>query len=387
MKKINFILILLLLFSFSEIRSQSASSCTIHENFQNGLIGYWPFCGNANDVISQNNGTAYGATLATDRFGNTNSAYEFSSNHDRIAIPPNTDYESETVSISFWVNPHSIATCGYNTILNKGIYSNATAETYIFYLEEGSPGNNGRLEVGYKNSTCTPAQGWTHYGYYSWDIDLVDAGATWTHYMITIDSNNLQKVYQNGVFVGQDTVVDYNHCSTGSEIIIGSEWANYARTFDGLIDDVAIWNRVLSAAEVNSYYNNSSTCDESTPSNQLGCDIDGESQNDYSGYGIDMSDDGTIVAIGAVGNIGENGSWVAPGHVRVYKYDNGSWAQLGADIDGPISYDGNNSITGDFGHSVALSSDGTILAVGDRYYSPGSTVNTGLVNVYQYYFY
>ena len=159
---------------------------------------------------------------------------------------------------------------------------------------------------------------------------------------------------------------------------------NYPRTFDGLIDDVAIWNRVLSAAEVNSYYKNSSTCDESTPSNQLGCDIDGESQNDYSGYGIDMSDDGTIVAIGAVGNIGENGNGGAPGHVRVYKYDAGSWSQLGADIDGTISYDANNSTTGDFGHSVALSSDGTILAVGDRFYSPGSTVNTGLVNVYQY---
>ena len=98
-----------------------------------------------------------------------------------------------------------------------------------------------------------------------------------------------------------------------------------------------------------------------------------------------MSDDGTIVAIGAVGNIGENGSGVAPGHVRVYKYDNGSWAQLGADIDGPISYDANNSITGDFGHGVALSSDGTILAVGDRYWSAGaSNTNNGSVNVYQY---
>ena len=48
-----------------------------------------------------------------------------------------------------------------------------------------------------------------------------------------------------------------------------------------IIDDLAIWNRVLSAADI-SYYNNSSPCDESTPSNQLGCDIDGESQYDYS---------------------------------------------------------------------------------------------------------
>ena len=134
MKKIKLILVLLSLFSFSEISSQSSSSCVIHENFQNGLIGYWPFCGNANDVISQNNGTAYGATLATDRFGNTNSAYEFSSTYDRISIPTNTDYESENISISFWINTHSISS-NYNTILKKGKYSNANNEAYIFYLE------------------------------------------------------------------------------------------------------------------------------------------------------------------------------------------------------------------------------------------------------------
>lgn len=44
----------------------------------NGLQGWWPFCGNANDLTSNNyNGTSYGATLTTDRFGNTNNAYYF----------------------------------------------------------------------------------------------------------------------------------------------------------------------------------------------------------------------------------------------------------------------------------------------------------------------
>ncbi len=44
----------------------------------NGLVGYWPFNGNANDESGNgNNGTNNGATLTADRFGNANSAYGF----------------------------------------------------------------------------------------------------------------------------------------------------------------------------------------------------------------------------------------------------------------------------------------------------------------------
>ena len=44
----------------------------------NGLVGYWPFSGNANDEGGNgNNGTVSGATLTTDRNGNANSAYLF----------------------------------------------------------------------------------------------------------------------------------------------------------------------------------------------------------------------------------------------------------------------------------------------------------------------
>ena len=44
----------------------------------NGLVGYWPFNGNANDESGNgNNGTVNGATLTSDRFGNANGAYSF----------------------------------------------------------------------------------------------------------------------------------------------------------------------------------------------------------------------------------------------------------------------------------------------------------------------
>ena len=45
---------------------------------QNGLIGYYPFSGNANDVSGNgNNGSINGATLTLDRYSNVNSAYDF----------------------------------------------------------------------------------------------------------------------------------------------------------------------------------------------------------------------------------------------------------------------------------------------------------------------
>jgi hypothetical protein len=43
----------------------------------NGLVSYYPFNGNADDVAGTNNGTPMGATLTMDRFGNTNAAYLF----------------------------------------------------------------------------------------------------------------------------------------------------------------------------------------------------------------------------------------------------------------------------------------------------------------------
>ena len=54
----------------------------------NGLVGYWPFNGNSNDVSGNaHNGTSNGSTLTTDRFGTSNSAYSFNGANNYISIP------------------------------------------------------------------------------------------------------------------------------------------------------------------------------------------------------------------------------------------------------------------------------------------------------------
>ena len=62
---------------------------------------------------------------------------------------------------------------------------------------------------------------------------------------------------------------------------------------------------------------------------QIGTDIAGEKNSDRSGSTISLSSDGTIVAIGA--SLNDDGGSSA-GHVRVYKYNDISWVQLGDDL-------------------------------------------------------
>lgn len=57
---------------------------------------------------------------------------------------------------------------------------------------------------------------------------------------------------------------------------------------------------------------------------QIGADIDGEAANDFSGWSVSLSTDGTRVAIGATQN---DGTGSDAGHVRIYEYSGGSWTQ------------------------------------------------------------
>ena len=108
---------------------------------------------------------------------------------------------------------------------------------------------------------------------------------------------------------------------------------------------------------------------------QLGEDICGNEANDLFGLSIALNSEGNILAIGSpFSDISGQNS----GLVEVYQYNQitNMWQQQGQDICG-----NNNSDA--FGSSVALNSNGDILAVGSPY-SDISGQDSGLVEVYQY---
>jgi hypothetical protein len=106
---------------------------------------------------------------------------------------------------------------------------------------------------------------------------------------------------------------------------------------------------------------------------QIGNNIIGEAVGDHSGWSVSLSADGSVVAIGAPQNDG-NGTY--SGHVRVYKNIAGIWTQMGQDIDGESADDY-------LGSSVSLSADGTVLAIG-AIQNDGNGSNSGHVRVYSY---
>ncbi len=106
---------------------------------------------------------------------------------------------------------------------------------------------------------------------------------------------------------------------------------------------------------------------------QMGTDIDGEARDDKSGISVSMSDDGTTVAIGANGNDGNGGN---SGHTRIYQYVSGAWLQLGNDIDG-------EGATNYSGTAVSMNNDGTSVAIG-AYLNSGNGSYSGHTRVYKY---
>src|SRR3989442_470274 len=74
--------------------------------FTNGLVAYYPFNGNANDLSGHgNNGSVAGATLAADRFGNASSAYAFDGVSSLITVPDSPSLRiSNDITVTCWLN-------------------------------------------------------------------------------------------------------------------------------------------------------------------------------------------------------------------------------------------------------------------------------------------
>jgi len=105
----------------------------------------------------------------------------------------------------------------------------------------------------------------------------------------------------------------------------------------------------------------------------MGSDIDGEAAGDKSGSSVSLSADGSMVAIGANKN---DGNGENTGHVRVYRYDGSAWTKIGDDVDSEAAEDKSGS-------RVALSSDGSTVAIG-AYSNDGNGNMSGHVRVYSW---
>ena len=107
---------------------------------------------------------------------------------------------------------------------------------------------------------------------------------------------------------------------------------------------------------------------------QRGATLYGDSAEDRLGYAVSINGDGTVAAAGAIHNDVDGKS--NAGEVKVFAWDSSSWTQRGASIDG----EGANDL---FGHAVALNDAGTRLAVGTHEHDTAGS-NSGRVRVFDF---
>jgi hypothetical protein len=213
--------------SFSQIPAYVPSS---------GLIAWHPFNGNANEFISSLSPTSNSATLTTDRFGNTNSAYHFDG--------------SQVIKYG---SSHPFGTLG------NGV-SNFTINFWLNDAAENPSSTNGMIMGSF---------GW---GYFvrilGSKVNVEYINGTWTSYTssnnITSDCWKMVTITKNGsdLSIYFDATLDTTFVSDPIDSYptfnswFGANGQDNNGYYKGNIDDCGAWNRVLNNSEITQLYNN-----------------------------------------------------------------------------------------------------------------------------------
>jgi hypothetical protein len=209
----------------------------------NGLVGFYPFKGSAEDKSGLgNNGIAHGATLTTDRFGQPDAAYSFDGISDYIEIPESSAFDSEDFSISMWFMPLRNPD---NAITSKQADFLFSKERFNFELHTGS-GVSGNTAMRFLPRSGTEF----------WDSPADSYQTNVWQQVTAIFQPSAQKVrlFINGkelVLIGPSTFAAGADNASAARIGMRS---NDTFPFEGTIDDIRIYNRALNDEEVSKLY-------------------------------------------------------------------------------------------------------------------------------------
>jgi hypothetical protein len=217
---------------------------TVNVDLSAGLVAWYPFNGDANDASGQgNNGTAIGAGFQTYGSG-SNMALQVNGNiSSYVFVPRSVSLEPvQAISISMWVKGLPGEPCGqgWGTILRKA--DNCEPGYFI-------RGCNGGTS--FQLDGATPC--WAP-SYQAHAVFLPFTGTNWQYIVGTYSyADGSIKSYEDGALVSQ-TALASQLVHSGNLYIGGAAVAGDDGGFIGLINDVRIYSRALSAAEVQQLY-------------------------------------------------------------------------------------------------------------------------------------
>lgn len=201
--------------------------------------------GSVYDKVGTNNGFVFGATPTEDRFGNENMAYQFDGN-DYIHFFHNNEVSLDLmnqISISVWIKPDDFNS-GLRSIVSK--WNDATSEQFGLFQD----GLNGLYAVRNINTIGT-------------SVPITPSADGWYHVVFTLNkSTNVQNLYINNVLVSTVTSAgSYTNTTNSTYLSVGAQYNDLNGTpgvpdrfFIGTIDDIQIFDTVLTSSQVNTLY-------------------------------------------------------------------------------------------------------------------------------------
>ncbi|MEY2407543.1 MAG: large repetitive protein [Verrucomicrobiota bacterium] len=198
-----------------------------------GMISWWPGDGSAADIQDGNPGTFLGATAPGHYAeGMVGQAFDFDGDNDVVSIPnsPSLTISGDQVTIDGWIYPLANTKAEYFGKVRSGL------NPYFLIFDDNNVrgliragGNNVNLSTGY--------------------VPPLNA---WTHLALTYDGTNMT-VYANGAVVGVTAAqgnIDDDNATFSIGGVVGDSFF-----FRGRIDEVEVFNRALTPAEVRGIYN------------------------------------------------------------------------------------------------------------------------------------
>ncbi|MBL7810464.1 MAG: T9SS type A sorting domain-containing protein [Saprospiraceae bacterium] len=197
-----------------------------------GLIAFYPFCESASDLSGHaNHGTINGGvTFVEDKWGHPHSAAHFNGTNAYIRVPSSVSLDTlaKSISIACWFYTKSYDS-KWASLLSKSNNSSAFRQYSIIYDKDGL--------ISFGHTLVA-----TH---------LLELNH-WYHMAITYQ-DTIAKCYVDGILVDSNTMANQIN-PTNFPLYIGSDPHVVTEYHHGMIDDVRIYSRALSAAEVSALF-------------------------------------------------------------------------------------------------------------------------------------
>ena len=200
-----------------------------------GMISWWPGDGDASDIQGTNDGTPQnGVTVAVGKVG---PALGFDGVDDYVSIPDSPDFDLQSFTLDAWIKTDHV---GFMRIVSQ---QDAAGNFWLMGVTGG-----GQLRFGTSLEPTIAGKG-----------PVINDGQ-WHHVAVVRDTvNNMGQWYVDGMLVGTVAVTSDASISVAHDAMIGRFEAgpggSHGHYFAGEIDEVEVFNRALSAGEIQAIFN------------------------------------------------------------------------------------------------------------------------------------